>query len=76
MFDYQGIKTTDLFFLALHLSLAENLGCLTWVGATAAARAALPVPHSACVFFVCQKVWLPMPGIFNVHGYVHACNYT
>ena len=47
--------------LVLHLSHALYLG-----KATAAARAALPIPKSAAIFSCVQtKVWLPVPGVVN-----------
>ena len=44
-------------FWPLHLSRAGILGSFTWVlgQATAAARAALPIPNSACGIFVCPN---------------------
>ena len=56
-----------LFILALHLSLAGNLGCLTRVRLQQPQEQCYPFLTVHVVFSSLQtKVWLPVLGIFNV----------
>ena len=69
--EYQDPSMFLLYFIN---PLKGNLGRFTWViQASAAARAALPVPTSVCGIFVCpNSAWLPVFWIFfNVLADVH-----
>ena len=57
------------------LSLAGNLGCLTW--ATAAAKAVLPIPSRECSILTSPNNNLAaVLGIFHVCTDVDACDCT
>ena len=67
-------RAIDFFFFSLHLSLAGNSGCLTWVRLQQPQEQRYPFLTVRAVFScVPRKVWLPMLGIFNVRTDVNAC---
>ena len=66
-----------LFCSARHLSFVGKFASPYLGKATAAARAALPLPSKRAVFScVKTKVWLLMLGVLNKHTDIHACNCT
>ena len=68
-------KDTGIRFF--FLNPCENIGWPYLGKATAAARAALPIPIGVCSVFVCpDSVWLALLGILNLPTDVEACDCT
>ena len=77
LFREHNTKFFAFFFLTLHLSLARNLGHLTWVRLQQLQEQRYPFLTVHAIFSCVEAmVCLPMLGIFNVRTDVFACDCT